>query len=142
MNTTRDLCVVLLLALCSTRAIAGAERSCARQDAIAAETQVSAKTWGDLYRTYRRYAQCDDGSVSETFSDSVAILLAAHWDRIYDLAALSSSHPSFEQFVILHVDVTMSLDQAKVIKRNATERCPNVAKRICGRILSRMAEFK
>jgi len=117
-------------------------RTCSKDDAIAAETQEAAKTWKDFYRSYLRYAQCDDGSVAEAFSNSVAMLLAEHWDRITDLNSLTTAHRSYGAFVLRHTDVTMSFDQAQAIKRSATDKCPGDAKLLCERILHRMSEFK
>ena len=37
------------------------------------------RTWQTLYRTYKRYDQCDDGGIGEGFSESVARILADHW---------------------------------------------------------------
>jgi hypothetical protein len=95
-----------------------------------------------LYQSYRRYGQCDDGSVAEVFSNSTALLLSGHWDAVGELTKLVKAHPSFGKFVLRHTDVTMSLDQAESIKGNARDRCPADSKDLCERILHRMSEFK
>ena len=86
--------------------------------------------------------QCDGASVAEVFSNSVALLLAEHWDTLGDLNVLANAHPSFERFVLRHTDVTMSLVQAETIKGNASNKCPADSKSLCERILHRMSEFK
>jgi hypothetical protein len=142
MKIKEGLCVLMFIVASCLAASAHALEKCSQHAAIAAETQAPAKTWGDLYQTYRRYVQCDDGSVAETFSNSVAQLLAGHWDTIGELSTLAKAHPSFERFVLRHTDVTMSKDQAETIKGNARDKCPDESKGLCGRILHRMSEFK
>jgi hypothetical protein len=127
--------------LCSGLAAAQA-KECTPADAAAAESLVPAATWGALYQSYRKYAQCDDGSVAEVFSNSVALLLSGHWDAVSELTKLDKAHPSFGKFVLHHTDVTMSLDQAGSIRGNARDRCPADSKGLCERILHRMSEFK
>lgn len=142
MTVRQVLCVIAFaLAPCIAGAADGPKK-CTVQDATAAETQAPAKSWDELYQSYRRYSQCDDGSVAEVFSNSVAQLLATHWEELDDLTKLASAHPSFANFVLRHTDVTMSLDQALAIKANASDKCPQASKNFCGRILLRMNEFK
>lgn len=112
---------------------------CTRAAAAAAETQPRPETWAALYRSYGRYAQCDDGSVAEAWSDFVATLLAEHWGSLPELDALAKAHSSFGKFVLRHIDVTMSLDQADAIRRSARDNCPADARSLCERILRRVS---
>jgi len=115
---------------------------CTRKAAIAAETQTRPKTWAELYISYRHYVQCDDGSVAEAYSDFVGQMLAEQWETIEELNSLSKDHPSFGRFVLRHTDVTISLQQATAIKKNAESNCPVTAQTLCNRILNRMREWK
>jgi len=38
---------------------------------------------------------CDDGTISERYSDVVATLLAKHWDQFDDVLLLAEKHPKF-----------------------------------------------
>jgi len=136
------LAALLVLVTAGEWRVSHAAQACTQADAIAAETQAQATTWPDMYASFRRYVQCDDGSVAEGFSNSVALLLSEHWDKIEELAKMGRAHHSFERFVLRHTDVTMTLDQANLIKRKAHDECPAGAKELCGRILKRMDEFK
>ena len=142
MNAKRILCLVIVTLAPHVTTSAEDIGKCTRDAAIAAETQPAPTTWRDLYKSFGRYVQCDDGSVAEAFSNSVALLMAEHWDTIGDLNKLAKAHPTFASFVLRHTDVTMSLDQARAIKGNAQERCPVDSRHLCDRILHRMSEFK
>jgi hypothetical protein len=135
--------VALLVAVLPCIGLAADQpKECTKADAAAAETQAPAATWGGLYRSYRRYGQCDDGSVAEVFSNAVASLLSGHWDTVNELTRLAKAHSSFGVFVLHHTDVTMRLNQAELIKGNARDKCPTDSKQLCQRILHRMSEFK
>lgn len=133
------------MALLVFGALLGAEaapQKCTREDAIKAETSASTlKTWQDVYSSYRRYKQCDDGAISEGYSASVADLLATHWDRVGELAKLSNAHPDFERFVLRHIDETMTMDQGNAIKDNAGRKCPAGARHTCDSIRARFVEL-
>jgi len=115
------------------------QQSCAREDAIKAETEASSlKTWNALYESYGRYHQCDDGAISEGYSNSVATLLADHWDNADSLTALAKKDPKFKAFVLHHVDALMTSTQAKRIRENVQSRCPANAKNLCQSIAKRL----
>jgi hypothetical protein len=114
-------------------------QKCPREDAIRAETESSSlKTWRDAYGWYKRYHQCDDGAISEGYSNSVATLLADRWDQLKDLNALAKKDPNFQAFVLHHVDEMMTAAQSKVIKENVRSRCPPSSRHLCRLIESRL----
>jgi hypothetical protein len=123
--------------------LANAERAstqtCTREDAIKAETEASSlRTWRDVYDSYKRYHQCDDGAISEGYSNSVATLLADNWDHIEELNALARKDSKFKAFVLRHVDELMTLSQSNAIKENVRSRCPAKSQHLCRSINGRL----
>lgn len=100
-------------------------RQCSQTDAMKAEAESpSLETWDDVFNSYLRYRQCDDGAISEGYSASTAALLASHWDRMHELKKLVSLHPDFLRFVIHHIDETMTADEGLAIKEHVQSGCP------------------
>jgi hypothetical protein len=108
---------------------------CTTQDAIAADSDLGRLTsWAAVYRSFRRYKQCDDGSIGEGYSDKIVILLTKHWPTVIALSSLAQADPEFGDFVLSHVDELMSPDQAKVIIDNAGNHCPAGVSTLCKRL--------
>ena len=108
---------------------------CPSEMAMKAESEASTlKTWRAIFESYKKYKQCDDGAIAEGYSSSIATLLADHWRDIGQLTRLSNANAAFGNFVVHHVDETMSFDQATKIKKNVTQRCPSGAKKLCDEI--------
>jgi hypothetical protein len=135
-------CVVTLLLLCKLAMsdATAAPKKCAREEAQRAEAEASSlKTWAQIFGSYKRYRNCDDGAISEGYSASVAALLATGWDHIGELLQLIKSHPNFEQFVLRHIDDTMTRDQDEQIRINARDTCPTNAVQFCAAVQKRFA---
>jgi hypothetical protein len=95
------------------------------------------KTWDQVYRSYKKFApQCDDGAVAEGYSDAVGKLLANHWGHFPRLVKLAKGDEGFKQFVIRHVDESLSDDALQRISKNARSQCPGDAKRLCTLIVN------
>jgi|SRR6476660_42048 len=93
------------------------------------------KDWNSVYRSYQNFAQCDQGSVAEQYSDSVSHLLAHDWKHLDELLRLAASDKEFQQFVSRHVDESMTEDEADRIIRNARTNCPAAARWLCKAIV-------
>lgn len=110
-------------------------QACTRRQAIAAEEESSTlRSWGALYQSYRRYSHCDDGAISEGYSYSVAWLLAERWDGFGELLDLTKQSRDFEDFVVSHVNETMSQSQADQLMRNLSSQCPTSGAKLCSRL--------
>jgi hypothetical protein len=108
------------------------QHSCTDTEALRAETQVDTlRSWDSLYRSYKLYRQCDDGSIAEGYSESVVRILADHWGTRPRLAALSKRDARFRRFVLGHVDATTNPDDLKKIRINANTQCPPRLSAIC-----------
>jgi hypothetical protein len=130
------ICIVVFLSCSGLHA----QKQCTETDAKNAETEASSlKTWSDVYSSYKRYAQCDDGAIGEGYSSTVARLLADDWSQFGKLKLLMSDK-SFAKFVLLHIDQLMSKEQEKAIRQNASKRCPAGAKVACKSILNRLKQ--
>jgi hypothetical protein len=112
--------------------------TCSEAEARHAEKEaVTLRTWDALYHSYQAYRQCDDGSVGESYSESVGRILVDHWQTLPSLDEIDSRDVSFQRFVIRHVDATLDLGNLKRIFQNANTRCPAAWKGICGELAKR-----
>jgi hypothetical protein len=112
-------------------AYAATQRVCTEAEVREARKEADQlRDWESVYRSFKRFAHCDEGGIAEEYSDSVSRLLARDWKHLDRFVRLTSDH-GFEQFVIRHVDETMSEDEAALVVNNARMHCPPGAKRLC-----------
>lgn len=95
-------------------------------------------SWAKVYASYHRYKRCDDGAIAEGYSSSIASLLADHWSSLGELDQIVKGDARFGAFVLTHVDVTMSFDQAEAIRRHLSTRCPKASTAFCARLGRRL----
>lgn len=108
---------------------------CSDAAAEAADYEASRQNnWDKLYLSYLRYSGCDDGSVAEGYSVSVARLLAHHWDTLPQSFPLFAGHIGFFKFVIRHINATIVDDDLKLIRANAARSCPRGGNEYCVQI--------
>jgi hypothetical protein len=132
------LIVVLCVAL-GTNAFASdvSKKPCTESEAMQAEKEVdSLNDWEHVHRAYRKFSQCDDGSIAEGYSDAVGKLLANHWVQLRRLLALTKTDRGFERFVLKHIDETLPGDTLQKISNNARFSCPAGAQQLCGLIVT------
>lgn len=91
--------------------------------------------WESIHRSFKRFSQCDEGAIAEGYSNSVSQLLAHKWKHLDEMLRLAASDHEFEQFVIRHIDESMTEDEANSIVENARLRCPREAKQFCKSIV-------
>ena len=129
----------LLIAALTAFGLGGARadaRACSDKEALAAEQEASTlRDWSALYRSYKKFSHCDDGGISEGYSYSVAWLLTKRWDEFGKLLELTKQSSPFEDFVVSHVNETMSQADAERLRRNLA-KCPSSGKRLCLRLRS------
>lgn len=110
-------------------------RACSQQEAIAAEEGSNRiGNWSQLYKAYQKYAHCDDGAISEGYTYSVTDLLVNQWDRFPKFVELVDKSSGFGDFVISHINETMSLSEVNKVIVNATTKCPRQAALQCARV--------
>lgn len=133
----------LIVSLVLTASARSEETNCTQEEAVQAETEASKlHDWDDVYRSFGRFQHCDDGAISEGYSDSIGRLLAHHWITLPRLNALASYDESFKRFVIRHIDETIPNDELKVIVVNASTLCPVKCERLCKLIEDAANELK
>ena len=107
----------LTLTVVGLRASEKAKPWTPRDEARAETESVLPRSWTELYKSYKKFAKCDDGGVGEGYSDSIARLVSDQWIAAGQLNRLASRNQGFERFVLRHIDVLMTPEQAKKIAR-------------------------
>ena len=90
------------------------------------------RSWDALYKSYRKYRYCDDVDAQEGYSESIARILADHWETLPRLAKLIEHDSSFGKFVGL--DATMDMKDVAKIRNNALHRCPAGLEKLCAKL--------
>jgi hypothetical protein len=135
--------IVLIVFLSSALIIGSMARVRAAQECTldqsnqAEQTIGGLSTWDQVFVSFKYYKQCDDGAVAEGYDDKIVSLLVSHWDTFDDLQRLAADNPSFEEFVLKHIDTLMSPEDAKHIVKNADTRCPVDARELCARLANK-----
>ena len=123
------LAVILLTGSSSARA---SQRPCTSAEAQRADLEADKlRTWDALYKSYKRYAHCDDGAIAEGYSESVARILVDHWKTLSELVSFSKNDAKFFHFVLRHLDATLNPTDVEKIKANATDQCPTSLQATC-----------
>jgi len=106
---------------------------CTREEAIQAEaTAAYIKTWSALEVHFNKYSHCDDGAISEGYSESVSFLLYSQWKEFLNYPM----NDQFYWFIIKHNDETWEFNRTKAISKFAKENCNQSKKAICDAIIS------
>jgi hypothetical protein len=119
-----------------------AKHACTKQEAKQADTEIDLlKNWDQLHRWYQKFQQCDDGAMAEGYSDAVAKLLADDWNHFTGLLSLTKTDKQFQQFVLKHIDETISPADARKMASNAKSKCPAGGEVLC-RLIARSARTR
>jgi hypothetical protein len=88
--------LAFLVGIFSTETAHAQRRVCTNAEArLALDAAVTLRSWGALYRSYRKFGQCDDGAIAEGYSESVARILFDHWNSLPCLAELAGVNAAF-----------------------------------------------
>jgi hypothetical protein len=90
-------------------------------------------SWEDIYQSFKKYKQCDDGALAEGYSDKIVHMLADHWDKLNELIRISSADKEFHDFVLRHIDATVNYSDLDKILINC-KHCPESLRNICSEI--------
>ncbi len=136
-----SLFIVIFFSFLSARAATAQVQPCTTTEAQRALDKADRlRTWEALYSSYNKFKSCDDGAIAEGYSESVARILADHWNTVRRFAQLADNDLSFRAFVIRHIDATLNIDDVQKIKNAALAHCPNGLRTTCSDI-ARQAEF-
>jgi hypothetical protein len=82
---------LVLFFITSAFASDAATKKCTKTEAMEAEKEAdSLKDWDQVYRSYKRFSQCDDGAIVEGYSESITKLLAEDWKSSNRLLVLTN----------------------------------------------------
>jgi len=90
--------------------------------------------WEAVRRFYKTYLPCDDGGIAEGVSDAITKLLANKWEDYWKLRSIGTFGPTFQEFVLRHIDATVPIETLQSISRNARQRCPKGCTEVCKKI--------
>jgi hypothetical protein len=107
-------------------------KECTPTEAKQARTEAEQlKDWKSIYHSYKQFSQCDNGDIAEEYSDSVTHQLADNWKNLDALLEITASDKEFEDFVVRHIDETMTEEEASRVISNARQHCPPKAAWLC-----------
>lgn len=106
-------------------------RECTQKEAMEAEEAHLLKDWEGVYASFKKYAHCDDGAISESYSDVISRLLADDWKNFLKVKRLIDTDFYFKRFVIKHLNETVSYDVGERIYKNVQNQCPSEANKLC-----------
>jgi hypothetical protein len=93
-------------------------------------------SWSSIFAAYKRYRQCDNGAPGEGFSDDIVHVLATHWSSLHQAQRFIAQQPSFQDFIVRHVDATADYDELVRVDHSATNSCPRSATLLCKKLAS------
>ena len=92
-------CLVLMIVF-AVFAEAATQKVCTETEVKEAQKEAGQlRDWDSVYRSFKRFAHCDEGGIAEEYSDSVGRLLARDWKHLNAFVRLTTDQ-DFEQFVI------------------------------------------
>jgi len=110
---------------------------CNAEDTVNAQAAaMDARDWEALYEVFHRFGHCTGVAASQAFSQSIGRLLATRWSELYELEYFAEANRGFRDFVVEHIDVTISAPDLRRIVDHV-ETCPGYARPICREIASR-----
>lgn len=82
------------------------------------------------------YAQCEDGSIAEGNSDTMARLLVDKWPEIAKLQSLINRDSGFEKYIMRHIDATLETDDLNQIITLSSESCLADSQAVCNKLIA------
>jgi hypothetical protein len=124
----------LVLAMCTS--VCGTAQSATKpcseaQNRRAEQESDHLHSWTELLRYYRLYGHCDDVDAGEGVSDSVAKVLAHHWETLQQVSQLLATDRGFRRFIIFSVNATDDMDDVRKIRASTIDRCPTGLHEFC-----------
>jgi hypothetical protein len=111
-------------------------KSCAASETRQARREVShLEDWEGVYRSFKRFENCDHGKLAEEYSYAISRLLARHWEQVEVLLGLAAGDQDFKWFVLQHIDENIPEEEAQVIINNSRQHCPSEGDWLCQAIV-------
>jgi hypothetical protein len=124
----------LALAICTPVCVTAqsATKPCTEaQNRTAEQESDHLHNWTELLRYYRLYGHCDDIDAGEGVSDSVAKILAHHWETLHQVSQLLTTDRGFRRFIIFSVNATDDMDDDRKIRASTIGDCPAGLHQFC-----------
>ena len=85
-------------------------------------------SWSEVYRFFKIYRSCYDGSVAEGAEDKIQLLWADHWSTLPEMIALTNKDREFKKFIWQRIsDEAFPRDEFERVVQHARSECPRVA---------------
>ena len=121
---------VLACVLALSPALAAAQGSCSKADAGKAEKAIDrVSTWPQMHKAFKDFRQCDDGQVSELYTETF-IRLLVDWKNVDQLVD-ASKDAEFKAFMFKHLQSPAAADDAGSVYSRAKANCPSGHKDFC-----------
>ncbi len=101
-------------------------------DALGAIPKVNSPV--TLHDSFLAFHGCDDGAVSELFTEAVSDMLARQWASFSQMQALAAADAPFKEFILRHVDATIPPETLRRIAFNAQHYCPDRSQAFCAEL--------
>lgn len=101
-------------------------------DAVRAIPKVNSPV--TLHDSFLAFRGCDDGAVSELFTEAVTHLLALQWDSVSQMQSLTATDFEFKEFVLRHIDAKTPVETLRRIAFNAQHYCPDRSQSFCAEL--------
>jgi hypothetical protein len=124
----------LVLAMCTSACVTAqpATKLCTEaQNRTAELASDHLRNWTELIHYYRLYGHCDNIAASEGVSDSVAKLLAHHWETLNQVSQLLTTDRDFRRFIIFSVNATDDMADVRKIRASTIGNCPADLHQFC-----------
>ena len=123
---------LVLFFITSACASDAATKKCTKAEAMEAEKEAdSLKDWDQVYRSFKRFSQCDDGAIAEGYSESITKLLVEDWKSSKRLLVLANRSRTFRRFVLKHIDETVPGDRLASIANDGRSEWPAESRNLC-----------
>lgn len=130
---------ILLLVLLAQASLAWASTQCtAAMAAVAEQGTDSLRTWKEVHTSFVKYIKCDDGALDEGYSDKVVFILTNGNGSLEELNHIIAHDPTFEIFVLDHLNELMSHKNMFDVDKVVDTQCPSDAQELCKIIRAKM----
>lgn len=120
----------ILCAICVSVGTVNAKAD--RKPCVEAESIVAnLDDWNKIYAAYNDYNHCDDGAIAEGFSDSIVRMFSDRWGQLATFSKIASNNKKFFDFVVKHIDATVSKSDLETVIENSANKCPRKMHGVC-----------
>ena len=86
--------------------------------------QPQPRNWSGLHRLFKKFGQCDDQEIADGTSYYIGELFLKQWAHLDVLNRLVAADKPFGEFVLRHINATLSDGELKAILDLSKSHCP------------------